>query len=76
MHISQEVEMRTANRCPDCRDGLVCAESWEFWYSRCDDTGGVLDEERPDCDEEVECPRCGGTGLGAARSDYPRSHAA
>lgn len=67
-------------RCPDCRGGLVCAEPWEAWFSRCDDAEAswvaehgspgdfmvpeVLLAERPDGEPEIECATCGGTGVG------------
>ena len=52
-------------RCPDCRNGLVCAEPWEAWFARRDESeaGADLGHEQPDCDPEIECPSCGGTGL-------------
>ncbi|MFI5959994.1 hypothetical protein [Cryptosporangium sp. NPDC051539] len=60
-------------RCPDCRGGLVGAEPWEAWFARCDEVPSDLRDERPDCDEEVDCPSCGGTGL---RRPLARKHAA
>jgi hypothetical protein len=66
-------------RCSECRGGLVCHQEWEAWLSRRDEAEaewvaahgsaagfaapGDLLAELPDCDEEVECPTCGGTGL-------------
>jgi hypothetical protein len=62
--------------CPECRDGWVYAAPWEAWLSRRDDaeadwlaehgsladftTASELLEERPDVDEDVECPTCAG----------------
>lgn len=72
-----EVDMRALRysdeRCPDCRGGLICAEPWEAWYARADE-GALLLDERPDCEEEIECPSCGGTGL--RRRQVARTHAA
>ena len=66
-------------RCPDCRGGLVCAEPWEAWFSRRDDAEAdwfaehgsaagftlpeALRDEQPDCEPDIECATCGGTGL-------------
>jgi hypothetical protein len=69
--MSPEVEMRAAStpvhqeRCPDCRNGLVCAEPWEAWFAQLDEAeaGAEPRDEQPDCEPEIECPSCGGTGL-------------
>ncbi|WP_170323534.1 hypothetical protein [Cryptosporangium phraense] len=40
----------------------MSAEAWEAWFARCDEAAEILLDERPDCEEEIECPSCGGTG--------------
>jgi hypothetical protein len=64
--------------CRECRGGLVCADAWEAWFSQRDEAeaawvaengsvaGFVVPPELldalPDCDQEIDCPTCGGTG--------------